>query len=36
MEVILLEQVNKLGALGEQVTVKPGYGRNFQIGRAHV
>lgn len=31
MEVILLEQVNKLGALGEQVTVKPGYGRNFLI-----
>ena len=36
MEVILLEKVNKLGALGEQVTVKPGYGRNFLIptGRA--
>lgn len=31
MEVILLEPVNKLGALGEQVTVKPGYGRNFLI-----
>lgn len=31
MEVILLEQVNKLGALGEQVTVKPGYGRNYLI-----
>lgn len=31
MEVILLEKVNNLGVLGEQVTVKPGYGRNFLI-----
>lgn len=29
MEVILLEKVGKLGDLGDKVTVKPGYGRNF-------
>ena len=36
MEVILLEKVNNLGNLGEKVTVKPGYGRNYLIpsGRA--
>lgn len=31
MEVILLEKVGKLGGLGDQVTVKNGYGRNFLI-----
>ncbi|HKM16069.1 MAG TPA: 50S ribosomal protein L9 [Marinospirillum sp.] len=31
MQVILLEKINKLGALGEEVTVKSGYGRNFLI-----
>lgn len=31
MEVILLEKVGKLGALGDKVTVKAGYGRNFLI-----
>lgn len=31
MQVILLEKVTKLGALGEEVTVKSGYGRNFLI-----
>jgi len=31
MEVILLEKVHNLGELGEQVKVKPGYGRNFLI-----
>jgi large subunit ribosomal protein L9 len=31
MEVILLESVQKLGALGDKVTVKSGYGRNFLI-----
>ena len=31
MEVILLEKVTKLGELGDTVTVKPGYGRNFLI-----
>lgn len=31
MEVILLEKVRNLGALGEKVKVKPGYGRNYLI-----
>lgn len=31
MEVILLEKVAKLGDLGEKVTVRSGYGRNFLI-----
>ena len=31
MEVILLEKIVKLGELGDKVTVKPGYGRNFLI-----
>lgn len=31
MEVILLEKVRNLGNLGDQVKVKPGYGRNFLI-----
>ncbi len=31
MEVILLERVEKLGALGEIVSVKPGYARNFLL-----
>jgi len=31
MEVILLEKVAKLGSLGDKVTVKSGYGRNFLI-----
>ncbi|WP_067586198.1 50S ribosomal protein L9 [Endozoicomonas ascidiicola] len=31
MEVILLEQIAKLGKLGDKVTVKNGYGRNFLI-----
>lgn len=31
MDVILLEKIGKLGDLGDQVTVKPGYGRNFLI-----
>ena len=31
MEIILLEKVAKLGNLGDKVTVKPGYGRNFLI-----
>ncbi len=31
MEVILLESVQKLGELGDKVTVKSGYGRNFLI-----
>lgn len=31
MEVILLEKVENLGGLGDQVKVKPGYGRNYLI-----
>ena len=31
MEVILLETIAKLGDLGDRVTVKSGYGRNFLI-----
>lgn len=31
MQVILLEKLRKLGNLGDQVRVKPGYGRNFLI-----
>lgn len=31
MEVILLERVDKLGQMGETVTVKPGYARNFLL-----
>jgi large subunit ribosomal protein L9 len=33
MEVILLERVNKLGALGQVVKVKDGYARNFLLRR---
>jgi large subunit ribosomal protein L9 len=31
MDVILLENIGKLGGLGDRVSVKPGYGRNFLI-----
>ena len=31
MEIILLEKIQNLGNLGDQVTVKPGFGRNFLI-----
>ena len=31
MQVILLENIGKLGDLGDQVNVKSGYGRNFLI-----
>lgn len=36
MQLILLQKVTNLGGLGDQVDVKPGYGRNFLIptGRA--
>ncbi|RLQ87628.1 50S ribosomal protein L9 [Notoacmeibacter ruber] len=36
MQVILLERVNKLGGIGDTVTVKPGFARNYLIptGRA--
>lgn len=31
MQVILLEKINRLGGLGDEVTVKNGFGRNFLI-----
>ena len=31
MEVILLEKVQNLGDLGDKVSVRPGYGRNYLI-----
>lgn len=31
MELILLQKVTNLGALGDRVKVKPGYGRNFLV-----
>lgn len=31
MEVILLDKVGKLGNIGDKVTVKSGYGRNFLL-----
>jgi large subunit ribosomal protein L9 len=31
MELILLEKIQNLGNLGDKVSVKPGYGRNFLI-----
>lgn len=31
MELILLQKVHKLGNLGDRVTVKPGYGRNYLV-----
>lgn len=31
MDVILLEKIHRLGELGDKVSVRPGYGRNFLI-----
>ena len=31
MEVILLDKIAKLGGLGDKVTVKSGYARNFLL-----
>ena len=31
MQVILLENIIKLGNIGDKVEVKPGYGRNFLL-----
>lgn len=31
MEVILLQKISKLGNLGDKVTVKPGYARNYLL-----
>jgi large subunit ribosomal protein L9 len=33
MEIILTENVEGLGAIGDQVKVKPGYGRNYLVPR---
>ena len=33
MKLILLEKVHNLGDLGDEVTVKPGFGRNFLLPR---
>ena len=34
MQIILLERVEKLGQMGDEVTVKPGYARNFLLPQA--
>ncbi len=31
MEIILLEKISNLGAMGDKVRVKPGYGRNYLV-----
>ena len=31
MEIILLEKIENLGAIGDKVNVKPGYGRNYLV-----
>ena len=31
MEIILLEKIENLGSMGDKVTVKPGYGRNYLV-----
>ena len=31
MDVILLEKIDNLGGIGDKVSVKPGYGRNYLI-----
>ncbi|MDQ6993770.1 MAG: 50S ribosomal protein L9 [Mariprofundus sp.] len=33
MQLILLERIESLGNVGDEVTVRPGYGRNFLIPR---
>jgi len=35
MEVILLKKVDNLGNLGDKVSIKAGYGRNFLIPQGH-
>lgn len=35
MQVILLQKVRNLGDLGDQVKVRPGYGRNFLVPRGY-
>lgn len=31
MEIILLEKIENLGAMGDKVNVRPGYGRNYLV-----
>ena len=31
MEIILLEKIENVGAMGDKVTVKPGFGRNYLV-----
>ena len=31
MEIILLQKIENLGAMGDRVKVRPGYGRNFLV-----
>ena len=31
MQIILLENIMNLGSIGDKVTVKPGYGRNYLL-----
>ena len=31
MQIILMERIEKLGQMGEVVTVKPGYARNYLL-----
>jgi large subunit ribosomal protein L9 len=31
MEIILLEKIENLGVMGDKVSVKPGYGRNYLV-----
>ena len=33
MDVILLERIEKLGQMGDVVSVKPGYARNYLLPR---
>jgi large subunit ribosomal protein L9 len=35
MEVILMKKVGNLGSLGEKVSIRPGYGRNFLIPKGY-
>jgi len=36
MEVIVLEKIRNLGNIGDKVTVKPGYARNFLLPKGKV
>ena len=36
MQIILLENIINLGKIGDKVTVKNGYGRNFYLSKARL